>query len=731
MLKVPPTTEPLAARVATALKRVREIAEAFFVDALASASAEAERMLFQRAANVTGASAERALLDSARAVRRANAEILPRFLNGLDTRLAAAPARAADVPPPERLDLIATHDLERKLLLDEAAERAQARTAPALDALDHRFAVLWCAPLAGPAHLPLAPLALNAELLAALADQDLAHDAELALLRAWDGFALARLDGLLEAVNEALADSGVLPTFAGAGMPRRAAPERATPDDKTPKASNAQSRARPDPVEARATQNVRVPTGGDAAIAAERLLDAWAARADHDRWFAPEGRESVVIGRSDLHTLLSQRELPLSPAVSSGANARVARRSGDAPRRLLAEAGRTLATGAVPRFEARDAAALDIMDAFLSDFAREFAASPVIGSMLGQLEAPLFRLALDEPTFFVDDAHPARRMLDDLVALDRDLFDEDPDGRRLLEQLAEATSWIGTGLGGANAVDAIASDVRRHLDSVERRARVAERRHIDAARGRERLALAERAVGDALSDKLLKRPAGELLRVTLEEAWRDVLALTWLRYGEDSEPYRKRFAVVDRLLALAAGDGAALGDRAALRDEIESGLALLGYPLGEIHATLTRLLGAEGLASNDGDAYLLAVRLRARPRLGEPRGSAADAGSAGAVPLNAADAEALAALRALPLGTWLRAGAGATQRKLAWRSETLGVVLLINRRATVAEERSELDVARDLKRGVLSLMPAREAVRVAAVIDRVLVSPSSAARFHA
>ena len=82
--------------------------------------------------------------------------------------------------------------------------------------------------------------------------------------------------------------------------------------------------------------------------------------------------------------------------------------------------------------------------------------------------------------------------------------------------------------------------VQQHLQAMARRAEVAERRHVDAARGKEKLELAKRRAarshrrGDARAEAAALRadPAGQ--------AWTDVLTLTQLRNGEESAEWQQQ-----------------------------------------------------------------------------------------------------------------------------------------------------------------------------------------------
>ena len=86
------------------------------------------------------------------------------------------------------------------------------------------------------------------------------------------------------------------------------------------------------------------------------------------------------------------------------------------------------------------------------------------------------------------------------------------------------------------------------MQLLARRAEVAERRHVDAAKGREKLDLARDTARTAI-ERLLKRGnPSPLVRTLLEQAWTDALALTILRQGEDSSAFHRRLAVADQLL---------------------------------------------------------------------------------------------------------------------------------------------------------------------------------------
>ena len=80
-------------------------------------------------------------------------------------------------------------------------------------------------------------------------------------------------------------------------------------------------------------------------------------------------------------------------------------------------------------------------------------------------------------------------------------------------------------------------------------ASLAEERAQRVSRGKEQLRVAKREVALAISSRLEGREnVPEVVRFLLEEAWKDVLLLTYLRQGSDSRTWTDAVAVIDELL---------------------------------------------------------------------------------------------------------------------------------------------------------------------------------------
>src|SRR5690606_28757070 len=105
-----------------------------------------------------------------------------------------------------------------------------------------------------------------------------------------------------------------------------------------------------------------------------------------------------------------------------------------------------------------------------------------------------------------------------------------------------------------------------------------------------------------------------MVRAVLEQAWTDVLALTLLRQGEDSQAYRRCLAVADQLMQIGSGADIAKVDQ-KIREEVYSGLQLVGLHTDEIEGVISKLFDPASVEKKTSHTEL-AHALKSKPRLG-------------------------------------------------------------------------------------------------------------------
>lgn len=612
-----------------------------------------------------------------------------RFLAALESALAnlQTPRKAPEPTPvaPSELALLDEATLDEQATLANVASRLEARNSLALQLLGHRLGVLATTPALEGEQLPLGPYSLCRVLLDAADALQLPSEARRLLLLQFEKRMTELYPELLDACNARLIQDGILPHLSfipvrvqpsstrrstapsNADATRPASPNRATPAD-----IHTTAAAMPDFNALRALLQQR-----------RLLLDKLRPGST-----APSAREPL--SQAELLDTLHHLRRQAVPAASLDEYRQI----------LLAQArqthghGMTLATPDNDSFE--------LLSLYLAQLRRQLRPRSPGDTLVERLRLPLLQLVLRDPGFFTQPAHPARQLLNAVsVAGARWLAADDLDNQ-WLGLLQRAVTSVQQDDDGKPETFAEANQtLQSGLMAQARRIEMAERRQIEAARGREKLALARQRAAQMLDGLRGGRSLGRFQSILLEQAWLDVLALTHLRSGEHDSAWQEVLDTSARIIDILTGTVPPPDDD-ALASRIRDALAQVGYhgaDAAAIAAQLVQTAADECLASRTE----LLVQLRARARLGE--GSEPQA--APPAPLTPSEQDARERLRTLPCPVWvelLDPNDDPLRRRLAWVSAHTAQALLLNRRGQrIGTE--DLDVlARMLAAGHLRIL---------------------------
>lgn len=682
---------------------------------------EYEQQLFKQAEKARSSNEQHAVFESLREVKRGRADVAPRFLLFLESALAQLDGKPATAAPPPRfqeLTLLDTRDQEENLALQEIATKAEIRHSQALYALGHRFGVMAGAPALDAESLPIGPQQLCAALRYSTACLGLVLEHRLLLYRQFDRRAMAEIGSLYTALNDYLVQQRILPNLQlaqryGANTPAPANAARPAADAETA----ATPAAAPTPIAAAAPVHARAPVPHEDTRDSElfHTLRELLSGRRQALGQAPPPRDStsdyVATGEDIQSVLGSLQHRPAAPMILGG---RVVQRTiGHLKQDLVQQLRQFTPDGKPPRLTDVDADTLDLVGMLFDFIAKDMRASGSTQSLLTKLQVPVLRVALRDKSFFTRRSHPARQLLNAIAETGQYWIDEsEGDADRLLvEKMQLVVDRVSNEFDGRDELfDELLTDLSRHMGTLARKAEVAERRHVDAAKGRERLDMARERASQAVAERLQDKKINRLVRTLLEQAWTDVLALTILRQGEESDSYRRRIAVADQLIA-----GSASADDTRLRSEIEQGLSQVGFHADDVHGMVQQLFGSSEQARDDSAATRteLALKLKSKARLGEETGTAAataapsaaaTAKAAAETPsaLNAEERQTLERLKTLPFGTWfefvINQQGDTVRRKLSWFSTLTGRCLFVNQRGARTEERTLHQLSRDLVR---------------------------------
>lgn len=341
-----------------------------------------------------------------------------------------------------------------------------------------------------------------------------------------------------------------------------------------------------------------------------------------------------------------------------------------------------------------------------------------VKALISRLQIPLLKVAISDKRFFSNDDHPARQLLNTLAragaqwspaqGLDDELYQQIEQAVfRILNDYEEDVSLFATLL--AEFGDFFQRQTQ-HTERVEARLREVEE-------GRARADSARLAVADVLDARMAGRPLPVLAVRLLRQAWQQVLYLTCLRDGEQSENWTRDVKVVDAVVwsVLPHQEQAALERLKTLSpkllNSLKGGLERISYDALETRDLLAGLqqLHQQLLQGLDTAREMVAPE---KPRVEE---------SVAIVPVDAdkalpVDHPQVRALRGLRPGQWVEFDDGdTTQRcRLAANLRSGDKMVFINRRGIKVCEHSAMSLAVALRDGAAKL------IEEGALFDRAL-----------
>ncbi len=647
------------------------------------------------------ASRQRALQESG-AVQQRFMEQLGKALNDLDGADGPAPP-AADSNPWQSLELLDPAVQELSMTLEQIGARGEVRHGSQLHELGYRFAVLIGSPPLEGKLLPLGPHALASAFSKATTELALPLKHQLLMLQQFDQWVIASLASLYSTINAQLLTAGILPQLRSIPLPRQVS-KRA----RSTAADVASAATEPSPTEDRQGKSPAPAASSDSIEVLESLRDLLSQRrASQGAASGPAGARAA--SEDELQTALGALQQHLAKVTDHAS--RELRSAARLREELLAQLNLGKPADA-PQTQLSDEQGdtVELVAGLFEQLGQQLQHGGDARGLLSNMQLPVLRMAVADPGFFEKREHPARQLLDTVTSAANDWLDgsDDESNRPLTTKLEQLVNRANQEPPSTGLYTTLLADIEHHLALLTRKAQAAERRHVEAAQGRERLDQARRRAGELMAERFAQSSPRGLLRALLDRAWSDVLALTLLRHGEESDAFKGQLEITDQLLGRLPTP-----DRLQLQQDVESGLQQIGMHAEESVQVAQRLIGA-GKPDPSIDlpsATDLALRLKQHQRLGEHQ-SAQDSAASG--PVSAPPSEPTPItdprvqrieqhLHKLPFGTWFEfvdpASGQIMQRKLAWHSPMSGRCLLVSRRGQRGEEMTLAQLAQEVASG--------------------------------
>lgn len=641
----------------------------------------------------------------------------------------------------DELALVNDLEIEETSALTDAATRAELQHSLQLFLLGQRFGVLAGRPAFDVEMLPVGPQALCRSLRRATERLELDVQARLLFFRAFERQVMPLFGNLVEAVNTELARGGVLPHLQyvpvrarrveqkpGAGMLQEIIDHglslsgsstertaRTVLHNRSGSFEGEASNAIPPDLARQAAELLKSMARGHGDIANDQgynlLRQLMSSRRQLLGKLNPDrnrdSREAPhVVGATDLQEALRGMQLrPISPVIAHGRT--TPRNVSHLKQDMLALLRRVSPNQEAPELSEEHNDALDLVGMLYDNLMREVKPGSNAASLLSKMQVPLMRVALQDSGFFTRHEHPARQMLNTLAETStRWLSDDDSDG--LAKQMHSIVDRAVHDYKGDPAVfNDVVQELISHLQILSKKAEVAERRHVEAARGKEKLTLAREHASQAVEAIIKDQKLPRFTRTMLSQAWTDVMALAALRQGEDSLAWKRQLLVAERLIEISQKPEGTHPDQLdpelGLQREIEEGLAKVGYQGDDVAAIARRLVHPND--KDDASSRTeLTMRLKEQARLGEELPSKRGQ----RIPLTSTEEAEMERIQQVPVGTWfefvINPQGDRVRRRLSWLSTNTGDALFVNRRGQKNAEYSLDSLARLMAKGQVAIV---------------------------
>lgn len=178
-------------------------------------------------------------------------------------------------------------------------------------------------------------------------------------------------------------------------------------------------------------------------------------------------------------------------------------------------------------------------------------ASPM-KALIGRLQIPMVKVAIADKSFFSKGGHPARRLLNEMAMACLGWQESTEEHQRkdsLYNKMQETVAVILKDFETDMSIfDRLLVDFRSFLEKEKRRAQILEQRTIDAEDGKAKSERARAQVDAELNRICAGRELPDAASKMLREAWANVMFITCLKLGVDSQEWQDRTMTAQQLV---------------------------------------------------------------------------------------------------------------------------------------------------------------------------------------
>ncbi|EJL03653.1 Protein of unknown function DUF1631 [Pseudomonas fluorescens Q2-87] len=437
------------------------------------------------------------------------------------TQATLAPVLSPGIPSQPTQD-----ELERHLAVDAMVARVLRRDGTSLEQLTARLTVLLGRPLASQ-HNPLSPALLCEKFLQAGRNLGVGIKVKLILLKLFERYVLSECDQLYAEANQLLAATGILPELRLS--PSRRASDRPEENPRPP----ADIAAKPSAAEV--DDSVQ-----EVFAALQKLL--MHVRGSVAPTLEPSAPAQPISTRDLLRLLSHLQQYVPAPTVHDEFDLR-----GQLEQLLTRVSVRSGKSRVVEDADEDVINLISMMFEFILD---DHNLPDSFKALIGRLQIPMLKVAVQDKSFFSRTNHPARRLLNEIAAAAMGWGDCDDHQRDSLylriEQVVQRL--LNDFVDDPAIFSELLADFLAFTSDERRRSELLEQRIRDAEEGRAKAELARQRVEGALNQLMLGKILPQAVVEFVQQAWSQVLLLTCFKHGEDSAEWKADVLTLEQLI---------------------------------------------------------------------------------------------------------------------------------------------------------------------------------------
>lgn len=510
---------------------------------------------------------------------------------GRDERSLAA-GESGKILSIDSLTLVQHDQLEENLAIDAMVLKARAKYQGELNALVARFEVL----LAKGIELdkaPFEPAALCQAFHQASELIALDIQSKLIIYKLFERFVLSGLSQSYQQLNQFLSQSGVLAEADSFAAPARQPASRRQSETAAYGAEGAGAEAAfqgyPLPTVQPLTQPITPTLDPSASFGVLQALLA------EQREFALQGSQLPI--REHLAAAAASLSTPMPYLPTQNLLATLSQLQ-HRPLNNLQQSGQVrqlvqhYSEHAGQKVERNDQDAIDIVSMLFEFILGDANLPDEFKLQLSRLQIPYIKLALLDKNFFANKQHPARRLLNLLAQTAIGWNKEDREGSSELALKIETLVQrvLNEFQDNPSLFEQLLAELELFINHQQQKTRLLEQRLREAEEGKAKAQFARTRVELEIAQKLANTPIPTSLMELIRQEWGQVLFLTFLREGDQSQTWRIRGAVLDRLRQLPQRSGTDLADSLHLiKTQLQEGLDSISCESFKIHRLLEQL----------------------------------------------------------------------------------------------------------------------------------------------